>query len=149
MRTTIDIPIDGLRAALNGRVIAPEDPEYDDARSVFFTGIDRRPAVVVGAADASDVSRVIDLARDTGAELAVRSGGHSRAGHGTSEGGIVLDLSSLNAVEVDAEGRTAWAQPGVQAGEYTKATGVLTIHCNQCKRFVAAVQVAKGENDAE
>ena len=123
MRTTIDIPIDGLRAALNGRVIAPEDPEYDDARSVFFTGIDRRPAAVVRAADASDVSRVIDLARDTGAELAVRSGGHSRAGHGTSEGGIVLDLSSLNAVEVDAEGRTAWAQPGVQAGDYTKATG--------------------------
>ena len=123
MRTTIDIPIDGLRAALNGRVIAPEDPEYDDARGVFFTGIDRRPAAVVRAADASDVSGVIDLARDTGAELAVRSGGHSRAGHGTSEGGIVLDLSSLNAVEVDAEGRTAWAQPGVQAGEYTKATG--------------------------
>jgi FAD/FMN-containing dehydrogenase len=74
----------------------------------------------VRAADASDVSRVVNLARETGAELAVRSGGHSRAGHGTSEGGIVLDLSEMNTVEIDAAGRTAWAQPGVKAGDYTR-----------------------------
>jgi FAD/FMN-containing dehydrogenase len=65
----------------------------------------------------------VRLARETGAELAVRSGGHSRAGHGTSEGGIVLDLSAMNAVEIDSDGRAAWAQTGVQAGDYTKATG--------------------------
>ncbi len=53
----------------------------------------------------------------------MRSGGHSRAGHGTSDGGIVLDLSEMNAVEVDADGRTAWAQTGVKAGDYTRATG--------------------------
>ncbi len=64
------------------------------------------------------------LARETGAELAVRSGGHSRAGHGTSERGIVLDLSAMNAVEIDADGRAAWAQTGVRAGDYTRATGV-------------------------
>ena len=123
MKTTPDIPISGLRAALDGRVIAPEDPGYDDARGVFFTGFDRRPAAVVRVADASDVSRVIRLARETGAELAVRSGGHSRGGFGTSEGGIVLDLSEMNRVEIDADGRTAWAQTGVKAGHYTKATG--------------------------
>jgi FAD/FMN-containing dehydrogenase len=121
--TTPDIPISNLRPDLNGKVIAHEDPGYDDARGVFFTGFDRRPAGIVRAADASDVSRVVDLARETGAELAVRSGGHSRAGHGTSEGGIVLDLSEMNAVEVDAGGRTAWAQPGVKAVDYTNATG--------------------------
>src|SRR3954464_3576181 len=121
--TTSDIPLSDLRAELNGNVIAPEDPGYDDARGVFFTGFDRRPAVIVRAADASDVSRVVNLARNTGAELAVRSGGHSRAGHGTSEGGIVLDLSEMNAVEVDAEGRTASAQPGAKAVDYTNATG--------------------------
>src|SRR3954464_2530358 len=121
--TTSDIPLSDLRAELNGNVIAPEDPGYDDARGVFFTGFDRRPAVIVRAGDASDVSRVVNLARETGAELAVRSGGHSRAGHGTSEGGIVLDLSAMNAVEIDADGRTAWAQTGVTAGDYTKATG--------------------------
>src|SRR6478609_7289607 len=123
MQTTSDTRLSDLRAGLNGKVIGSDDPAYDDLRRFFFTGFDRRPAAIVRVADAADVARVVTLARDTGAELAVRSGGHSRAGHGTSEGGIVLDLSSLNAVEVDAEGRTAWAQPGVQAGEYTKATG--------------------------
>ena len=123
MNANPDISITDLRADLNGSVIAPDDPGYDDARGVFFTGFDRRPAAIVRAADASEVARVVNLARETGAELAVRSGGHSRAGHGTSEGGIVLDLSEMNAVEIDAEGRTAWAQPGVEAGDYTRATG--------------------------
>jgi FAD/FMN-containing dehydrogenase len=123
MKTTPDVPISNLRANLNGKVIAPDDRAYDDARRVFFTGFDRRPAAIVRVADASDVARVVTLARETGAELAVRSGGHSRAGHGTSEGGIVLDLSAMNAVEIDADGRTAWAQTGVTAGDYTRATG--------------------------
>jgi FAD/FMN-containing dehydrogenase len=121
--TATDISISGLRAGLKGTVIASDDPGYDDARRVFFTGFDRRPAVIVRAADAADVSRVVKLARETGAELAVRSGGHSRAGHGTSEGGIVLDLSGMNEVEIDVEGRTAWAQAGARAGDYTTATG--------------------------
>jgi FAD/FMN-containing dehydrogenase len=123
MEITPDIPIANLRANLNGNVIAPDDPGYDNARRVFFTGFDRRPAAIVRVADASDVSRIVNVARETGAELAVRSGGHSRAGFGTSEGGIVLDLSEMNAVEIDAEGRTAWAQTGITAGDYTKATG--------------------------
>jgi FAD/FMN-containing dehydrogenase len=121
--TMANIPISDLRAHLNGKVIAPDDSRYDDARHVFFTGFDRRPAAIVRAADASDVSRVVRLARETGAELAVRNGGHSRAGHGTSDGGIVLDLSEMKAVEVDADGRTAWAATGMTAGDYTKATG--------------------------
>jgi FAD/FMN-containing dehydrogenase len=117
------IPISILHAGLNGSVIAPDDPGYDEARRVFFTGFDRRPAAIVRVRDAADVSRVVSLARETGAELAVRSGGHSRAGHGTSEGGIVLDLSAMNAVDVDADGRTAWAQTGATAGDYTGSTG--------------------------
>ena len=92
-------------------------------RRVFFTGFDRRPAAIVRAADTSDVARVVTLARETGVELAVRSGGHSRAGDGTSEGGIVLDLSAMNAVEIDADGRAAWAQTGIKAGDYTRVTG--------------------------
>lgn len=123
MEPTPDIPISNLRANLNGNVIAPDDPGYDDARRVFFTGFDRRPAAIVRVADASDVSRTVDLARETGAELAVRGGGHSRAGFGTSEGGIVLDLSEMNAVEIDPDSRTAWAQTGITAGDYTKAAG--------------------------
>ncbi len=124
MTSTLNTHIDNLRAILNGKVIGAGDPRYDDVRRVFLTGFDRRPAAVVRAADASDVARVVDLARETGAELAVRSGGHSLAGYGTSEGGIVLDLSAMNGIEIDADGRSAWAQTGVTAGDYTRATGL-------------------------
>src|SRR4030095_12224283 len=115
--------ISTLRASLKGKVIGSDDPRYDTARRVFFTGFDRRPAATVRVGDSSDVARVVTLARETGVELAVRSGGHDRAGRGTSEGGIVLDLSAMNAVEIDADGRAAWAQTGVKAGAYTRATG--------------------------
>jgi FAD/FMN-containing dehydrogenase len=83
--TTISIP--ELRAALNGRVIAPDDARYDEARAVFYGGIDRRPAIIIRVASAADVSQAVSLARETGLNLAVRSGGHSLAGHSVSEGG--------------------------------------------------------------
>jgi FAD/FMN-containing dehydrogenase len=124
MRQTLTTQISTLRAHLNGKVIGSEDPRYDDVRRVFLTGLDRRPAAVVRASDASDVARVVTTGRETGAELAVRSGGHSLAGYGTSEGGIVLDLSAMNAIEIDSDGRSAWAQTGITAGEYTRQTGL-------------------------
>jgi FAD/FMN-containing dehydrogenase len=117
--TSLSIP--KLRAVLNGRVIAPGDAGYDEARTVFLGGIDRRPAVIVRVADAADVSRVVSLARETGLELAIRSGGHSGAGHSVSDGGIVLDLSNMRALQINVEGRTAWAETGLTAGEYTTA----------------------------
>jgi len=115
------ISIPQLRSRLNGRVISPDDPRYDDARKVFPGAIDRRPAVIVRVADASDVAHVVSLARESGLELAVRSGGHSGAGHGVSEGGIVLDLAEMRALEIDAGARTAWAETGLTAGGYTAA----------------------------
>jgi FAD/FMN-containing dehydrogenase len=108
---------------IQGRVIAADDPEYDQARAVFARAVDRRPAMIVRAAGAADVARVVTLARDSGLELAVRGGGHSPAGHGVTEGGIVLDLSAMRALEIDTERRTAWAETGLTAGEYTAATG--------------------------
>jgi FAD/FMN-containing dehydrogenase len=65
----------------------------------------------------------VTLAADSGLELAVRSGGHSLAGHSVSEGGIVLDLSEMTALDLDLEGRAAWAQTGLTAGAYTTAVG--------------------------
>src|SRR5690606_30213860 len=90
---------------------------------LFYGGIDRRPAVIVRAADARDVAQVVSFARETGAELAVRGGGHSMAGHSTSEGGIVLDLSPMKGLDIDVEQCTAWAEAGLTAGEYTTAVG--------------------------
>ena len=113
--------ISELRALFNGRVIAPDDSGYDQARTVFYGGIDRRPAAIVRVMDAGDVSRIVSLARETGIELAIRSGGHSSAGYGVTEGGIVLDLSNMKALQIDVERRTAWAETGLTAGEYTDA----------------------------
>jgi FAD/FMN-containing dehydrogenase len=118
---TISIP--KLEADLDGRVIGPDDPSYDEARMIFSGAFDRRPAAIARVAGAADVASVIALARETGLELAVRSGGHSGAGHSTSEGGIVLDLSDMTGLEIDAEGRTTWAETGLTAGQYTATAG--------------------------
>src|SRR5918993_1495822 len=119
--TTVSIP--ELRAVLNGRVISPEDAAYDTVRAVFYGARSRRPALIVRVADATDVSHVVSLARERGLELAVRSGGHSLAGHSTTDGGIVLDLSEMKGLEIDLPRRTAWAETGLTAGEYTAAAG--------------------------
>ena len=112
-----------VRNIFNGQVITPNDAGYDEARTVFFGGIDRRPAVIIRPADAAGVAHVISLARDSGMELAIRSGGHSAAGHSLSEGGIVLDLKDMKALEINVARRTAWAETGLTAGEYTARVG--------------------------
>jgi FAD/FMN-containing dehydrogenase len=118
-----DTLIEELRAQLAGELIDPGEPAYDEARRVFFKGVDRRPLAVARVAGAADVAAVVNAARDGGLELAVRSGGHSRAGHGTVDGGLVIDLSGMNAVEIDAANGTAWAETGATAGKYTLAAG--------------------------
>ena len=115
------IDIDQLRADVRGRVIGPNDDGYDQARTVVAGGIDRRPAVIVRVADAGDIAHVVRLAAETGTELAVRSGGHSGAGYGVTEGGIVIDLRDMKGLEIDVEARTAWAETGLTAGEFTTA----------------------------
>ena len=121
MQSSLSQPISQLRAQVTGRVVVPDDPLYDQARAIFYGGFDRRPQVIVQVADARDVAWVVALARDTGLELAVRSGGHSPAGHCALDGGIVLDLSAMRSLDLDTEARTAWAEPGLTAGEYTTA----------------------------
>jgi FAD/FMN-containing dehydrogenase len=121
--STSSISIPRLRDSFDGRVTAPDDAGYDQARKVFYGKYDRRPAAIVRPADAAEVAQVVTLAADSGLELAVRSGGHSLAGHSVSEGGIVLDLSEMTALDLDLEGRAAWAQTGHTAGAYTTAVG--------------------------
>ncbi|MGE5642411.1 MAG: FAD-binding oxidoreductase [Byssovorax cruenta] len=112
-----------LRTTFPDRVIAPDDSDYDKARTTFYGGIDRHPAVIIRVQNADEVAHVIALARDTNMELAVRSGGHSIIGHSVSEGGIVLDLSLMRDLQIDVEGHTAWAEAGLTAVEYTNAVG--------------------------
>ena len=118
--------ISTLRRSLNGRVILPDDAEYDQARTIFLGGVDRHPAVSVRPADASDIAHAVTWTRESGAPLAIRSGGHSSVGHSTVDGGIVLDMRDMKALDVDAHGRTAWADTGLTAGEYSTSVGA---HC--------------------
>src|ERR671919_12945 len=111
-----------LRDAIGGRVIGPEDDDYDPARTVVPGDVDLRPAAIARPRDAAEVAAVIGVARETGLELAVRGGGHSGPGHGLTEGGIVLDVGELRSLDIDADGRTAWAGTGLTTGEYTTAT---------------------------
>ncbi len=121
-RNSIAPSISELRALFNGRVIAPNDPRYEQARTVFYGGVDRHPAAIVRVADAGDVSRLVSVAREAGIELAIRSGGHSNAGHSTTEGGIVLDLSAMKDLQINVQDKTAWAETGLTAGKYVTAT---------------------------
>jgi FAD/FMN-containing dehydrogenase len=123
MKTSSPLSIPKLREGLAGRVIVPDDADYDEARTVFVGGIDRRPAVIARVANAADVSHVVSLARETGTELAVRGGGHSGPGFGVCDDGIVLDLSAMKGLDIDVDGRSAWADTGLTAGEYTNTAG--------------------------
>ena len=115
-------PVDELRAKLAGELVTPDDPSYDEARQVFFKGVDKRPLAVARAVGVDDVAAVVNAAREGGLELAIRSGGHSRPGYGTVDGGLVIDLSGMDGVEIDTDDGTAWVETGATAGRYTLAT---------------------------
>ncbi|HEY8339503.1 MAG TPA: FAD-binding oxidoreductase [Egibacteraceae bacterium] len=107
-----------LQGRVRGRVVRPSDDDYDQRRTVFYN-VARRPGAVVMAADADDVARTVRIAREEGTDLAVRSGGHSLVGHSSVDDGIVLDLSGLDEISIDVEGRSAWVGAGVTAGAFT------------------------------
>jgi len=115
--------VDRLRTTLSGRVLTPTDPGYDEARTVFSGAIDKHPVAIARPVNAAEVAQVIAAARDSGLPLAVRSGGHSGPGHSTTDDGIVLDVRELKSLEIDVEGRTAWAGSGLTAGEYSTQVG--------------------------
>ncbi|HET9519452.1 MAG TPA: FAD-binding oxidoreductase [Candidatus Limnocylindrales bacterium] len=113
--------LDAFIASLSGAVVRPDSPEFDTVRQIHNRAFDKRPLVIVRAADASDVVKTVRFAALNGLELAVRAGGHSIPGYSVTEGGVMLDLSTMKGLHIDAERRLAWAQPGVTAGEYTTA----------------------------
>jgi hypothetical protein len=110
-----------FEAHMLGELILPAHDDYDMARRVRNLSIDRHPALIARSVDAADVLRAVTFARDHQLPLAVRSGGHSLAGHGTVDGGLVIDLSRMRGISIDPKRRIAWAQPGVTSGAYAEA----------------------------
>jgi FAD/FMN-containing dehydrogenase len=114
--------VEQLREQVRGQVIAPQDDGYEQARAVNNAMIDRRPAVVVRAANVGDVIAAVNFAREAGIDLAVRGGGHSVPGFGTCDDGVVIDLSGMRGVRVDPGARTARAEGGATWGDFNSAT---------------------------
>jgi len=114
--------LEDLRAQARGQVVAPDDPDYDEARAVYNAMIDRRPAVVVRAAATADVVAAVNHARENRLAVAVRGGGHSVPGFGTVDDGVVIDLSAMREVTVDPGSKTARALGGATWGDFNDAT---------------------------
>ena len=111
-----------LAQQLRGELITPGDADYDEARRVWNGTFDRHPSAIARVQGAVDVVAVVDYARETGTELAVRGGGHSSAGYSTVDGGIVLDFSCMRGVWVDPQAKVAYAQAGALWGDVDRET---------------------------
>src|SRR4029077_17546993 len=111
-----------LVSQISGQVITPDTPDYESARLIFNRAFDTRPAVILRCAGPSDVARALDFAQTKNLPLAVRGGGHNRAGFSMCDGGVVIDLSGMNRVEVDAGKRVARAEAGALVRDLDSAT---------------------------
>jgi FAD/FMN-containing dehydrogenase len=114
--------LESLAQELRGELIMPGDARYDEARKVWNGMFDCFPAAIAQVQGAVDVVAVVNWARETGTELAVRGGGHSSAGYSTVDGGIVLDFSRMKGVWVDPRAKTAYAQAGALWGDVDRET---------------------------
>jgi FAD/FMN-containing dehydrogenase len=111
-----------LASRIAGQLVTPESSEYGTARAIFNLAFDRNPALIVRCATAPDVARTLDFAQTHHLPLAVRGGGHSRAGLSLCDGGVVIDLSRMNQVEVDVHKGVARAQAGALVVHLDSAT---------------------------
>jgi FAD/FMN-containing dehydrogenase len=116
--------IEGLLSRVRGKATQPSDPAYDSGRRVYNAMIDRRPRLIVRCADVADVIHCVNFAREEGAALAIRCGGHNVAGFGTVDGGIVADLSLMKGVRVDPARRVVRVDGGCTWGDVDHATHV-------------------------
>ncbi|HEY3414952.1 MAG TPA: FAD-binding oxidoreductase [Armatimonadota bacterium] len=112
--------IRGFAEAFTGRLVTPGSPEYDQARTVWNAMIDRRPAMIARCRTDADVVQAVCFARDNNLLLAVRGGGHNIAGNAVCDGGMMIDLSPMRAVTVDAAQKTARVEAGATLGDFDR-----------------------------
>ena len=111
-----------LQLRLQGKLISPQDSGYDTARKVYNGMIDKHPALIAQCADVDDVVTMVNYARENSLLLAVKGGGHNGAGSGVCDDGLVIDLSGMKRIEVDADKQTVWVEGGCLLRELDAAT---------------------------
>lgn len=111
-----------LASRMSGRVLGPDDSDFDAARTLWNVRFDRTPDLIAQCWDASDVVAAVEYARMEGLELSVKGGGHSYAANSVADRGLLLDLSPLKSIAIDPEARTAEIGGGVTDGELDAAT---------------------------
>jgi FAD/FMN-containing dehydrogenase len=111
-----------LADSLDGSVVLPGDPAYDESRAIWNAVVDHRPAAIVRCASVDDVVTAVRTAREHDLEIGIRCGGHSAAGHAVPDGGLMVDLTPLRAVRVDPKERRAVVQGGALLGSLDRAT---------------------------
>ena len=114
--------IQGLHAALRGKLIQPGDADYDTARALYNGMIDKRPRFIARCVDAADVIAAVSFGRDQGLLVAIRGGGHNGPGLGSCNDGLVIDLSLMKGVRVDPASRTVRVDAGCTSGDVDHAT---------------------------
>ena len=114
--------VEGLAAAVKGRVVERGAADYDDARALYNAMIDKHPAAIAYCVDEADVAAAVRFARERSLPIAVRCGGHNGAGLASVNDGLIIDLSPMNAVTVDSSARMARVQGGAKFGEVDTAT---------------------------
>jgi hypothetical protein len=114
--------IGDLRAALQGTVLTPGDPGFEEGRRVWNREVDRRPAAIARCASAADVATAIGYAREHDLEICVRGGAHNTSGTAVCDDGLMIDLSPLNAVTVDPRSRRVRAGGGALLSDLDAAT---------------------------
>jgi FAD/FMN-containing dehydrogenase len=121
--TTLDgATIEEFRGRLRGALLTPDDPLYDEARTVRNGLIDRHPALIARCSGTADVVECVNFARDQGLPLSIRGGAHNVAGNAVNDGGLVIDLSQMRGVFVDPAARAAQAQGGATWGDIDRET---------------------------
>lgn len=116
------VSVEGLASAVKGRVVEAGAPDYDEARALYNAMIDKRPAAIAYCVDEADVAAAVRYGVEHGLRIAVRGGGHNGGGLGSVDDGLVIDLSPMKAIEVDADGKTARVQGGALLKEVLETT---------------------------
>jgi FAD/FMN-containing dehydrogenase len=118
------MPVEQLRSSVRGAIVQPGDPAYDAARRVYNGMIDKRPALIVRCVDVADVIAAVNYGRTNSLLTAIRGGGHNGGGLGTCDDGLVIDLSPMKGIHVDAAARSVRVQGGCTGGDMDHATHV-------------------------